>query len=487
MEETFLEARNPHQPGKLDCPLNNSLKVILHLTLLAATTHVVVADLRVTGAPPRIHVDVARHGFADSGGRRFMPCGVTYYRPGTSWAPQVWKQFDAEATRRDFQRMKRMGLNVARVFVSFGSFYTQRGQLDAEGLAKFDRMLDLANEAGLYLHPTGPDAWEGMPQWIDALGDVRSDFANEECLKAVEEFWRMFAGRYRDRSTIWAYDLRNEPAVAWDTPQSRAKWSAWRTEHGRPPVPPPAKDARPSPLLADYQRFRESLTEAWVARQAKAIHAADPKALVTVGLIQWSVPAQRMAVDQYSAFRPDRIAKYLDFMELHYYPLARGVYKYENRAAEEANLAVAECMARECAKPGLPLVIGEFGWYGGGPLDKSGPSASEEQQARWCRRLIEVTSPMACGWLNWGLHDHPGAQDVSRLTGLLTVDDRQKAWGKEFARTVFGLRPVYALPVRPDLPWSACTADGAAMAHFQAKYLAAFRSAAAGKDIPRDR
>ncbi len=467
--------------------VSNSPRVILHCVLLSAAVRVVAADGPAVPAPPRIHVDIARHGFADPAAGRFVPCGVTYYRPGTGWAPQVWKQFDADATRRDFQRMKRMGLNVARVFVSFGSFYTQKGRLDAKGLAKFDRMLDLADETGLYLHPTGPDAWEGIPAWAASLGDVTADFGNEECLGALEDFWRMFAGRYRGRTTIWAYDLRNEPAVAWDTARSRVKWAAWRTAHGRPVVPPPASTSGPSPLLADYQRFRESLAEAWVARQAKAIHAADTKALVTVGLVQWSVPAQRMAAGQYAAFRPDLIARHLDFMELHYYPLARGVYQYENHAAEEANLAVLECMARECAKPGLPLVIGEFGWSGGGPLEKGGRPAGEEQQARWCRRLIEVTSPMACGWLNWGLHDHPGAGDVSRLTGLLTVDDREKLWGKEFSSTVRGLRPAYALPPRPDLPWDSCTADGAAMDRFQAEYLAAFRAAEAKKETSRDR
>jgi hypothetical protein len=46
-----------------------------------------------------------------------------------------------------------MKVNTA---VAFGSFYTQPGQLDPAGLAAFDRILDLAAEAGIYLHPTGP-------------------------------------------------------------------------------------------------------------------------------------------------------------------------------------------------------------------------------------------------------------------------------------------------------------------------------------------
>jgi hypothetical protein len=258
----------------------------------------------------------------------------------------------------------------------------------------------------------------------------------------------------------------------------RALWDAYRKEHGQAPVPAPDRKANPpAPQLADYQRFRESLAEKWVARQAAAIRAADPDALVTVGLIQWSVPAQRIALEQYAAFRPSVIAKHLDFMELHFYPLAKGAYKYESAEAETVNLAVLESMARECAKPGLPLVIAEFGWYGGGPLDAGGPPATEEQQAQWCRRVVEVTEPMACGWVNWGMYDHPQARDVSRLTGLFTVDGKEKAWGRTFSELANRLRaapPTYSLPNRPDLPWEACTAGGDEMEKFRQAYLAAF-------------
>lgn len=100
--------------------------------------------------------------------------------------------------------------------------------------------------------------------------------------------------------------------------------------------PRAGKNAAPSEILADYQRFRESLAEAWIARQAKAIRAADPEALVTVGLLQWSVPAQPITLDQYTGFRPEIIARHLDFMSLHFHPLAKDGYHYEDQAAEDA-------------------------------------------------------------------------------------------------------------------------------------------------------
>ena len=47
--------------------------------------------------------------------------------------------------------------------------------------------------------------------------------------------------------------------------------------------PPPAKDAPGDRQLLDYQHFREDLADHWTQRQAAAIKAADPQALVTVG------------------------------------------------------------------------------------------------------------------------------------------------------------------------------------------------------------
>lgn len=441
-------------------------------------------ELSAAKSPPKIRVDRARHGFVDATGKPFVPFGVSYYRPGTGWAPQLWKQFDADATRRDFALLKKQGVNVVRVFVSYGSFFTEPGKLNPEGVAKFDQLLDLADEAGIYVHPTGPDHWEGVPAWIQELQIPDLD-GNEPAMKALEEYWRLFVTRYRGRSTIWAYDLKNEPVVAWDTSYLRTQWEEWRKSRKQEVVSIPDKSKSTSPNLADYQHFRESIGEKYVARLSKAIHAADPDALVTVGLIQWSVPAQRLKPDQYAAFRPSLLARHLDFMELHFYPLAKGDYQYGGDAAETANLAVLEAMARECAKPGLPLVIAEFGWYGGGAPKPGFRPATEEQQAEWCRHLIETTEPLACGWLNWGMNDNPQAtEDISKLTGLFTADGKEKAWGHTFhelAQRFQNQAPVFALPDRPDLPWERCLADGDEMTAFQKAYLESFAAAAAKK------
>ena len=162
--------------------MSRAVNIAIILSLIAVRpAPAAEAPPRPKAAPLKISVDRPHHAFIDAVGKPFVPFGVTYYRPGTGWAPQLWKEFDAEATRRDFARLKKQGASVVRVFISFGSFYTEPGRLDPDGLAKFDRLLDLADEAGLYVHPTGPDAWEGMPAWTAGVNCLNID-ANEPCM-----------------------------------------------------------------------------------------------------------------------------------------------------------------------------------------------------------------------------------------------------------------------------------------------------------------
>ena len=444
---------------------------------------------------PRIRVAPDGHGFVGSDGKAFVPFGVTYFRPGTGWAPQVWKQFDAEATRRDFAALKAMGANTVRVFLSFGSFFPTPDRVDPEGLAKFDQFLALAEEAGLYVHPTGPDHWEGLPAW--AQGDRVAD---EPVLQALELFWKQFAARYRGRTALFAYDLLNEPEVRWNTPAMLARWNAWLVhEYGSAEktvaawtnsdrkldwgaVAIPAKDAPPSVELRDFQHCREAVAVEWTRRQAVAIRAVDPEVLVTVGLIQSSVPVSVAGPWHYAAFRPDKLAPLLDFMEVHFYPLAHGFYDYRNADDETRNLAYLDSVVRAVARRDKPTVIAEFGWYGGGkPTIDQGQHAfaSEEQQARWSRLVVEQSAGLATGWLNWAFHDHPAAGDVTEFIGLLTSDGRVKAWGREFTRLARQFGTAMPAPSdfagRPEMNWDELTVSGPARERFQVEYLEAFR------------
>jgi hypothetical protein len=187
-------------------------------------------------------------------------------------------------------------------------------------------------------------------------------------------------------------------------------------------------------------------------------------------------------VGHYSGFHPRRQAPLVDFLSVHFYPLAEGAYQYRDAADEEKNLAYLHSVVREVAAPGKPVVIGEFGWHGGGkPTFDNGrqPAATEEQQAQWCRKLVETTRPLACRWLNWGFYDQPEAGDVSQMTGLLKSDGTPKAWGREFKKIAANATtnpPKFAPePGAPALPWDDCMVDLQAAAKFRAENLDWFR------------
>lgn len=443
---------------------------------------------------PKVRVAPNGNYFLTSTGQTFVPFGVNYFRPGTGWAPQVWKKFDAEATRRDFALLKSMGGNCVRVFLTYGSFYNEPGVLNSEGLAKLDQFLALAEEAGLYVHPTGPDHWEGYPKWLG--GDP---YADAKALEAIESFWTLLAARYKGRNVIFAYDLLNEPMIRWNSPAMQSRWGQWaKQRYGTPEAAakawgieaekvtfdalaiPPGEDKLHDPMLLDYQRCREEVADEWTRRQAQAIKQADPEALVTVGLIQWSVPVVLGRPNLYSAFRPERQAKYLDFLEFHFYPLANGALQYDNPEHERQNLAYAEAIAREVARLNKPIVLAEYGWHGGGSFpmgQRQSKPGSEEDQARWCAGLLDTTAPLVAGWLNWGFFDHPESRDVTVHTGLLTRDGKEKAWGTRFKDLAVKYRvhrPQPALPPRPDLPWDACLSSSKAADQFRAEYYKAF-------------
>jgi hypothetical protein len=153
-----------------------------------------------------------------------------------------------------------------------------------------------------------------------------------------------------------------------------------------------------------------------------------------------------------------------------------------------ANLAYLESVVREAARPGKPLLLAEFGWYGGGkPKFDHGthPLATEEQQARYCRRVIQTSAGFAVGWLNWGLCDHPEAGDCSELTGLLTAEGNPKAWGQTFQRLTARFAQKTIPPAqpgpRPTLDWDGCITSVQAANQFRSDYLRAFRAERATK------
>ena len=434
-------------------------------------------------------------GFVESdSGRAYVAFGTNYYDPDTGWAPKLWRKFDAEKVGRHFQVMSEIGVNCARVFLTAGSFQPNADTIEEESLEKLDTLVKIARETGVRLILTGPDHWEGVPSYW------RPDrFAGETALGALERFWDVVGRRYRGEPAIFAWDLLNEPEMPWTCKGWILRWNAWlqksygsrealkaawsdeltEADQWGKVLPPENRADIDNPRLRDWQRFREHLANEWVRRQVEALRRADPTHLVTVGYIQWSYPLIRLGPpSRYAAFNPHRQARWLDFVTIHFYPTMGAPLRSDENWAR--NLAYLQAVLAYC-HTGKPVVLGEYGWYGGG-APQHHPYLSEEQQTRWISAEIEASRPLAAGWLSWPFADTPTSSDISLFGGLVKSDLALKAWGRKsqaYAANLGALKqPTPKLP-RFDLV-KALTADREAVGQMHESYAEAVQRAIAG-------
>ncbi len=402
-------------------------------------------------------------GFAEiESDRSFVPFGTNYYDPNTGWPPQVWKQFDADAVTLHFQRMSELGVNCARVFLAAATFQPDVNTIDEESLEKLDTLIEIARASGIRLILTGPDHWEGEPPYWKP-----DRFAGPEALRALDHFWRTLGERYEGEPAILAWDLLNEPQMPWHLDPWDAKWNEWlrsryenqealqaawgeELEEGETlGAVGPAKDTgdRGNPRLYDWQLFREHLADQWVQRQVRVLREVDPTHLITVGYIQWSYPIIRPGDPHiYSAFNPHRQAQWLDFISVHFYPLMGR--PFGSRVYWDRNLAYLQALLAYC-QTGKPVVLEEFGWYGGG-TPQGRPHLTEDEQSRWLGAVVEASRHLAQGWLSWPFADTPDSTDMSVYGGMVTRDLISKMWGLRFRSYAAAL---FMLPQpTPELP-----------------------------------
>jgi len=426
-----------------------------------------VLQMTVIAAEPLkmelIVVSADGQGFAErDSGRPYIPFGTNYYDPHTGWAPKIWRQFDADKVRQQFLLMSKLGVNCARVFLTAGNFQPDSDTINEHSLKKLDILVKIGRETGIRLILTGPDHWEGSPSYW------RPDrFAGEEALRALEYFWKVVGQRYKGEPAIFAWDLLNEPHMPWFIKEWQSRWNAWLQENygneavlkadwgnkltesdkwGEISAPENKSDAI-NLRLQDWQRFREHLADEWVRRQVEAIRRIDPTHLITVGYIQWSYPLVRPGQpSRYAAFNPNRQKQWLDFMTIHFYPNMGAPFGSQDNWNK--NLSYLQAVLAYC-HTGKPVVLGEFGWYGGG-APQNHPHLSESQQAEWISAEIEVSRNLADGWLSWPFADSPSSTDISLFAGLVKSDLTVKAWGQRFKELSANLsklkRPTPKLP-----------------------------------------
>jgi hypothetical protein len=254
------------------------------------------------GALDHIQVSESGRGFEHtSTGKPFHPWGFNYDRDNEGRLIEDYWETDWPRVEGDFREMKALGANVVRVHLQFGKFMTSADEPDEKALKQLGRLLTLAEDVGLYLDLTGLGCYHkaDVPPWYDALSE-------EDRWQAQAKFWEAVSARCSASPAIFCYDLMNEPVV----PGGKRKPGDWlgpafAGKHYVQVITLDQKD-RPRPEIARQ----------WIKTLVLAIRARDPRHLITVGMVDWSL--DRLGLT--SGFVPSKVAEDLDFVCVHLYP-----------------------------------------------------------------------------------------------------------------------------------------------------------------------
>jgi Cellulase (glycosyl hydrolase family 5) len=273
-------------PRLIPCHMVRILAILLALGLSACRGQVLTRKPTMEW----IAIGTNQHGFdCVPSGRQFHPWGNNYGNKGRL-IEDFWAS-EPQTIERDFQEMKRMGANVIRVHLQLGKFMLSTNKLNPDSLVSLGRLLQLAEQTGLYLDLTGLACYRraDVPAWYDQLSE-------SERWQIQARFWEGIAARCANSPAVFCYDLINEPAVAIEKRQAGDWYSGGFGEYNFVQFI----------NLDPAGRTLEQIALPWIADMTGAIRKHDKKHLITVGLLP---------------FNPGpRILGQLDFVSVHIYP-----------------------------------------------------------------------------------------------------------------------------------------------------------------------
>jgi hypothetical protein len=234
-------------------------------------------------------------------GRSFVPWGFNYDRDYQMRLLEEYWDTEWATVEEDFCEMKQLGANVVRIHLQFAKFMNGPDEPNESSLKQLTRLVDLAQQTGLYLDLTGLACYRktDVPAWYDALDETGR-------WQAQARFWEAVAATCAKRPQVFCYNLMNEPVA----PGGKLKHAEWLIgEFG-------GFSYVQRISLDQAGRDRTEIARQWVAHLVRAIRKHDSQTLITVGLLPNSLEGDRY----YSGFAPAKIAPELDFVSVHLYP-----------------------------------------------------------------------------------------------------------------------------------------------------------------------
>ena len=409
----------------------------------------------------RVAADRWNFQFAESG-EYVSPIGGNMLNDEHPGQGTLFQHFDAADCDHRFGVMAELGLNCLRQAIGVNEVFDVKGGLKAAGMKNWDTFIRLAEKHGIYLMPVG--GYLGGNDWFDVeiLADSGKSL-DEACL-----FWEKFVGHYAGHPAIWAWDLRNE-LLYWNrahmtTPggtdelriDSKIKdgWARWlETRYGTVAAMNKAHGAshssfdgvpgsvefveRPYDIGAyDFRNYLNDRGYDWCKRQCDAIRSASPDHMICSGNNGWLSPDQALFLA--NGFHNRAVHDLFDFVTHHPYPAWQAVPGQRGDPLDGGiplKYWLNACVGMSRLDYyGKPVVIQEFGWYGGGTSKFlcDLPYRSEQEHADYTRTLIDALAPHSNGFINWPTMDMPNSNDISNHGGIFTFDAKPKALAKVY-------------------------------------------------------
>ena len=404
-----------------------------------------------------VQVAADRWNFEIAGTGEFItPLGGNMLNDEHPGQGTLFQHFDASDCDYRFGVMEDLGLNCLRQAIGVNEVFDAKSGLKAEGLRNWDTFISLAEKHGIYLMPVG--GYLGGNDWFDVekLADHGRPL-DDSCA-----FWEAFTGHYAGHPAIWAWDLRNE-LLYFNRPHMvapgsvdearidamiRDRWPGWlETKYSSvetmnrvygssfasfEDVPGSTSFLeKPWDLCAyDYRCYLNDRGFDWCKRQCDVIRSAAPGHMIVSGNNGWLSPDQDLWLS--NGFHNRAVHELFDFVAHHPYPAWQAVPDGRGDpldGGEPLQYWLSACIGMSRLDHyGKPVVLQEFGWYGGGashflaPL----PYRSEKEHADYTRLLNDKLIPHVNGFVNWSLMDMPAANDPSQHGGIFTHDGKRK-------------------------------------------------------------
>jgi len=207
-------------------------------------------------------------------GMRFLPVGAHWVpaKAAMQW-PVQWDSKDIEA---DFAKMHELGYSIVRFDMMWAWFEPRPGDYNPVAFQQLDYFVSLAHKYQIYLHPSLFIGGEvGEAYWDVPWRHGRHPHSDPEMLRLETNLAAEFGRRYANESAIIAWDLTDEPPF-------------WIVGGGQ---------------------TTDAMAVNWTRLIAGAIRREDKLHPIVVGTSGEEVG--------HGPFRPDNIAKEVDFFSVH--------------------------------------------------------------------------------------------------------------------------------------------------------------------------